>query len=89
MIVNVELKEEYKKNYALSRVTPVNGAADSGTVAVPVPVAKKKVTIKSKAVQSIGGNAFKGIAKKSVVKVPKAKKAAYKKLLKKAGYKKP
>lgn len=45
----------------------------------------KKVTIKSKAIKSIGKKAFKGTAKKITVKSPKAKKAAYKKLLKKAG----
>lgn len=48
----------------------------------------KKVTIKSTLVKSVGKNAFKGIAKKSVIKTPKAKKAAYKKILKKSGYKK-
>lgn len=44
----------------------------------------KKVTIQAKSLKSIGKNAFKGIAKKAVIKVPKAKKKAYKKLLKKA-----
>lgn len=45
----------------------------------------KKITIKSSAITSIGKKAFKGVNKKVSVKVPKAKKAAYKKLLKKAG----
>lgn len=48
----------------------------------------KTVTIKSTKVKTIGKNAFKGIAGKSTIKVPKSKKKAYKKLLKKAGYKK-
>ena len=45
----------------------------------------KAVTIKSKGLKSIGKGAFKGISKKAVVKVPKTKYAAYKKLLAKKG----
>ena len=45
----------------------------------------KKITIKSAAISSIGKKAFKGTHAKATVKVPKTKKAAYKKLLKKAG----
>ena len=45
--------------------------------------ALKTVTIKSKKLSSVGSAAFKGIAKKAVIKLPKAKKTAYKKLLKK------
>ena len=47
----------------------------------------KKITIQGTAITSIGKNAFKNVNKKAVVKVPKSKKKAYKKLLKKAGYK--
>nr|MCR5201474.1 leucine-rich repeat domain-containing protein [Lachnospiraceae bacterium] len=43
-----------------------------------------KVIIKGKAIKTIGKNAFTGVKKNCVVKVPKAKKAAYRKLLKKA-----
>lgn len=43
----------------------------------------KTVTIKTKKMKTVGGSAFKGIAKKAVIKLPKAKKDAYKKLLKK------
>ncbi|MCR5201475.1 MAG: leucine-rich repeat protein [Lachnospiraceae bacterium] len=43
-----------------------------------------KVIIKGNNIKSIGKNAFAGVKKKCVVKVPKKKKAAYKKLLKKA-----
>lgn len=46
----------------------------------------KKVTIQSKKIKSIGKNAFKSIAKKPVIKTPKGKKTAYKKILKKSGY---
>ncbi len=45
----------------------------------------KKITIKSTAIKSIGKKAFSGINKKAAVKVPKANKKAYSKLLKKAG----
>ena len=45
----------------------------------------KSITIKSSAITSIGKKAFKGTHAKATVKVPKAKKAAYKKLFKKAG----
>ena len=47
------------------------------------------ITIKSSrlTLKNIGKNAFKNVSKKAVVKVPKSKKKAYKKLLKKAGYK--
>lgn len=38
----------------------------------------KTVTIKTKKLKTVGSSAFKGIAKKAVIKLPKAKKAAYK-----------
>ncbi len=47
----------------------------------------KKITIKSTTITSVGKNAIKGINKKATIKVPKSKKAAYKKLFKKStGY---
>lgn len=45
----------------------------------------KTVTIKSKKLTSVGKAAFKGTNAKAVVKVPKAKRAAYRKLLKGKG----
>ena len=45
----------------------------------------KKITLKGKKVKKIGKNAFQNISKKVTVVVPKGKKAAYMKLLKKAG----
>lgn len=45
----------------------------------------KKITIKSKKLRSVGKKAFKGISKNAVIKVPKAKKKAYTKLLKNKG----
>ena len=50
----------------------------------------KKITIKSSKLtkKTVGSKAFTGIYKKAVVKCPKAKKAAYKKILLKKGMKK-
>ena len=45
----------------------------------------KTITISSKKLKSVGKAAFKGIASKAVIKVPKSKKKAYKKLLKGKG----
>ena len=45
----------------------------------------KKINIKSTVLKKVGKNAFKGINKKAVIKVPKKKKAAYTKLLKGKG----
>ncbi len=47
----------------------------------------KKITIRSGKIKTIGKNAFKGLSKKTVIKVPKKKKAAYKKMFKRAGFK--
>ena len=44
----------------------------------------KKITVKSKKINTIGKNAFKGISKKAAIKVPKAQKKKYTKLLNKA-----
>lgn len=44
----------------------------------------EKVTIKSKKINTIGKNAFKNINKNATVKVPKAQKKKYAKLLNKA-----
>ena len=40
----------------------------------------KKITIKTKTLRTVGKQAFKGIQKKAVIKVPKSKYKAYKKL---------
>ncbi len=44
-----------------------------------------KITFKGKLLTEVGKNAFKGISKKAVIKVPKAQKKKYKKLLSKKG----
>ena len=41
----------------------------------------KKITIKSKVLRKAGKNAFKKIGADAVIKVPKSKKKAYKKIL--------
>ena len=48
----------------------------------------KVITIKGKKLKKVGKNAFKGTNKKLVIKVPKAQKKAYKKILKGKGQKK-
>lgn len=48
----------------------------------------KKITIKSKTLRKAGKNCFKGINKKAVIRVPKARLKSYKKLLKGKGQKK-
>ena len=45
----------------------------------------KKIKIKSKSIKKIGKNAFKGVSKNCVIQVPKSKKKAYTKMLRKAG----
>lgn len=47
----------------------------------------KKITVRSGKIKTIGKKAFKGVSKKTVIKVPKKKKVAYKKLFKKSGFK--
>ncbi|MCM1498058.1 MAG: leucine-rich repeat domain-containing protein [Clostridium sp.] len=47
----------------------------------------KTININSKKITKVGKNAFKNIAPKATIKVPKSKKKAYKTLLKKSGYK--
>lgn len=77
----------FKKCTKLTSVTIPKNVTKIGKNAFFGSKKLKKITIKSKKVKSIGKNAFKGIYKKSVIKTPKGKKKVYKKLLKKAGYK--
>ena len=46
-----------------------------------------KIIIKSKVIKKVGKNAIKKTSKKLVITVPKKQKKAYKKLIKKAGFK--
>ena len=47
----------------------------------------KEVRILSKKLKKVGSKAFRGVSEKAVIKVPKAKKAKYRQMLKKAGCK--
>ena len=47
--------------------------------------ALKKITIKSTKLKKVGKNAFKKIYAKAVIKAPKAKRKAYRKLLRAGG----
>ena len=62
-----------------SNVTAIGSSAFSGDSAL------KKITIKSTKISKVGNNAFKGINKNAVIKVPSSKLKAYTKLLKGKG----
>ena len=67
--------------YSIYKVTGIAAKAMSGCNKL------KTITVKSSNIKSVGSNAFKGVKKSCKASVPKAKKAAYKKLFKKGGYK--
>jgi len=60
-------------------------AKTAKTVSIPATI---EINGKSVPVTAIAPNAFKGIYKKAVIKCPKAKEAAYKKILLRKGMKK-
>lgn len=69
-----------KVTISSTKLTTINAKAFSGCKSL------KTITIKSKVLKKVGKNAFKGIHKKAVIRVPKAKRAAYKgKILKNKG----
>lgn len=61
-----------KVTISSTKLTTINAKAFSGCKSL------KAITIKSKVLKKVGKNTFKGIHKKAVIKVPKAKLAAYK-----------
>lgn len=63
------------------KVTAIDAKAMSGCKKLT------KITVKSKTIKKVGKNAFKGVPKKAVAKVPSSKKKDYKKLFKKGGFK--
>lgn len=65
-----------------ANVTKIGASAFSGCKKL------KEVKITSKKLKSVGKNAFKNISSKAKIKVPKAKKKAYAKILKSKGQKK-
>ncbi len=72
----------FAENKKLTNVTIGKYVTKIGKQAFYKSAKLKKVTIKSTGVKSIGSKAFQGIYKKAVIKTPKSKKSAYKKLLK-------
>lgn len=76
----------FAKCSSLKSVTISKSVTEIGKEAFKDCKKLSKITIKGTAIKKIGKNAFKNIAKKPVIKVPKKMKAAYKRLLKKAGY---
>ena len=74
----------FKNNKKLVKATIGANVKTIGKNAFAGDKKLKTVTIKSKVLKKVNANAFKNIAKKATIKVPKAKLKAYKKLLKKA-----
>lgn len=68
-----------KVNGKTCKVTQINAKAFSGCSKL------KKITVKAKSLTKVGSKALKGIYKKAIIKVPKAKRKAYTKLFKGKG----
>lgn len=77
----------FKNNKKITKVTIGKNVTSIGKEAFRGCKNLKEVTISTAKLTSknVGSNAFKGISKKVKIKVPKSKKKAYKKLLKKKG----
>ena len=70
---------------ALKKITIPANVTDIGAKAFSGDKNLKKITIQSAVLKKVGSGAFKNIHKKATIKVPKKKKKAYQKLLKKKG----
>ena len=77
----------FKNCKKLTEVTVTKNVTTIGKEAFSGDKKLKTITIKSTKLKSVGKNAFKGVPKSTTIKVPKKQKAAYTKLLKKAGFK--
>ena len=77
----------FKNCKKLTKVTVTKNVTTIGKEAFSGDKKLKTITIKSTKIKSVGKNAFKGVPKSTTIKVPKKQKAAYTKLLKKAGFK--
>ena len=77
----------FKNCKKLTKVTVTKNVTTIGKEAFSGDKKLKTITIKSTKLKSVGKNAFKGVPKSTTIKVPKKQKAAYTKLLKKAGFK--
>lgn len=85
-VVSIE-KNAFKNN---KDVTKVVLSANIKTIGKDAFVGAKNLTtikINSLSLNKIAKGAFKGISKKAVIKIPKEKKKAYTKMLRKSGYK--
>lgn len=71
----------------LTKVTIGKNVEKIGKKAFWGDKALKTITIQSETLASAGGQAFKGISSKAIIRVPKSKKKAYQKLLKGKGQK--
>lgn len=80
-------KNAFKGNKKLTKITVGKYVKKIGDNAFCNCSKLKKITFKGTSVKKIGKNAFKGVPKKAVAKVPKKVRTKYKKLLKKAKYK--
>lgn len=83
-ITNIE-KEAYANCKKLKSVVIGKNVKSIRTKAFYNCKSLKKIVIKSKKLQSIGKDAFKGISAKAVIIVPASKFKSYKKMLKKSG----
>lgn len=75
----------FKNNKKLKKVVIGANVKKIGSAAFAGDKKLKSIAIKSKVLKKVGSKAFKGINNKAVIKVPKAKKKAYKKLFKNKG----
>ena len=81
-------KKAFSKLKNLKKVTIGKNVRSIGANAFYGDKKLSKIIIKSKVIKKVGKNAIKKTSKKLVITVPKKQKKAYKKLIKKAGFKK-
>ena len=78
-------KSAFRGCTALTKITLGRNVTKIGTAAFYGDKKLKTIVISSAKLKSVGRQAFKGIYTKAVVKAPKSRLSAYKKLLKRAG----
>ena len=78
-------KSAFRGCTALTKITLGRNVTKIGTAAFYGDKKLKTIVISSAKLKSVGKQAFKGIYTKAVVKAPKSRLSAYKKLLKRAG----
>lgn len=80
-------KNAFNKCKGLKRITIPKNVTAIGENAFRDCKKLKLITVKSTVLKTVGKNAFKGVPKSAVTRVPKKQKSKYKKLFKKAKYK--